>query len=377
MTLTMQTVRDATGTNGMNAISTFAGSGGSSTGHRLAGYRMLLANEFIPAAADTYAANAAPYTTVDRSDIRELTAENVLNTIGLDTGELHLMDGSPPCSAFSTAGKRDEGWGQAKSYSDGATQVVDDLFFEFARLVEGVQPKAFIAENVTGLVKGTARGYFKRIHAALENAGYQVSGFVGDGHRLGVPQERQRLFLIGARNDLGVKPTAPAPTQRISRIRDVAPYVLFAGNGSQGIEQNAKNSFQRGFRARDKPLGTLGAGPVFPVSNSPSGVLVTDPIRDPFRAMRDPETGKTLDIGTGKTAARMHDRARRAANGKRVLVRWATLQEVRAFAGFPTDFELTGNFNQRWERLGRAVPPIMMSHISAHVRDTILTEKAA
>jgi DNA (cytosine-5)-methyltransferase 1 len=49
-----------------------------------------------------------------------------------------------------------------------------------------------------------------------------------------------------------------------------------------------------------------------------------------------------------------------------------TLQELRAIGGFPADFVLTGTYAQRWERIGRAVPPVMMSHIAATVRDRIL-----
>ena len=148
--------------NGLNAISTFSGCGGSSLGYRMAGYRVLYANEFIDAARDTYNANKRDYTYLDGRDIRTVTSESILEIIKLKKGELDLLDGSPPCASFSTAGKREKAWGKVKKYSDKA-QRVDDLFFEFARLLEGLQPKTFIAENVSGLIKGTAKGYFLEI----------------------------------------------------------------------------------------------------------------------------------------------------------------------------------------------------------------------
>lgn len=88
-------------------------------------------------------------------------------------GELDLLEGSPPCAAFSTAGKRSATWGRTKAYSETA-QRSDDLFFEYARLLAGLRPRAFVAENVSGLVKGVAKGYFLRIRQALADLGYRV-----------------------------------------------------------------------------------------------------------------------------------------------------------------------------------------------------------
>ena len=80
---------------------------------------------------------------------------------------LDVLDGSPPCQAFSTAGPRDRTWGREVAHADGTTQRSDDLFFEYARILGETMPSAFVAENVSGLVKGVARGYFKQILAAL------------------------------------------------------------------------------------------------------------------------------------------------------------------------------------------------------------------
>ena len=113
--------------NGLNVISTFAGGGGSSLGYRMAGFKVRVACEFVPAAADTYESNAASYTVVCRDDIREVSGQDLLDLAGLEVGELDILDGSPPCAAFSTAGKKSKGWGEVKSYSD-TKQRVDDLF---------------------------------------------------------------------------------------------------------------------------------------------------------------------------------------------------------------------------------------------------------
>ena len=103
--------------NGYSAVSTFSGCGGSSLGYKMAGFRVLWASEFIPAAQDTYRANH-PATILDTRDIRNVQASDILDAIGMKPGELDLFDGSPPCASFSTAGKREAGWGKVKAYSD-------------------------------------------------------------------------------------------------------------------------------------------------------------------------------------------------------------------------------------------------------------------
>src|SRR5687767_12534658 len=102
--------------NGFTAVSTFSGCGGSSLGYKMAGFRVLWANEFIPAAQEVYRANH-PATILDTRDIRTVQPEDILDAIKLKPGQLDLFDGSPPCASFSTAGAREAGWGKVKKYS--------------------------------------------------------------------------------------------------------------------------------------------------------------------------------------------------------------------------------------------------------------------
>jgi DNA (cytosine-5)-methyltransferase 1 len=210
--------------NGFTVASTFSGCGGSSLGYRMAGFRVLWASEFIPAARESYRVNAAEYTVLDGRDIRQIKANEVLSAIELGVGDLDLLDGSPPCAAFSEAGPREKSWGAIRRYSDTA-QRTDDLFFEFARLLRDLQPKTFIAENVSGLVRGKAKGYFKRIFAALKDCGYRVEARLLDAQWLGVPQSRRRLIFIGVRNDLGLAPVFPKPLPYRYSLREVLPWI--------------------------------------------------------------------------------------------------------------------------------------------------------
>ena len=159
--------------NGYNVVSTFSGGGGSCLGYRMAGYKILWANEFVEEAQKTYRANHNG-TYLDTRDIRDIKPEEILEQIGLKKGDIDLFDGSPPCCAFSTAGKREKGWGKKRAYSDGKSQQIENLFLEYIRILNGLQPKTFVAENVSGMVKGTAVGYFREYIKCMEQCGYKV-----------------------------------------------------------------------------------------------------------------------------------------------------------------------------------------------------------
>lgn len=368
--------------NGFTAISTFSGCGGSSLGYRMAGFRVLWASEFIDAARDSYRVNAAPHTVLDGRDIREVQPQDILDATGIGVGDLDLFDGSPPCASFSTAGKRQEHWGKAKKYSDKA-QRTDDLFFEFARLVDGVQPKVFVAENVSGLVKGAAKGYFLEILSRLKACGYRVQAKLLDAQWLGVPQARQRVIFVGVRNDLGLAPAFPKPLSYRYSVREALPWIVAVGDNG-GFGKGAMRS------AAAAAAATIGASPQTGNGRFPPSVVEaeTDISRyaigkeweklgnpgtqsDRFFQLVRPDLDEacptvTASGGTASLASVVHPTEKRKFS----------IAELKRICAFPDDFVLTGTYAQQWERLGRAVPPVMMSSIAAAVRDNVLLPKA-
>lgn len=371
--------------NGFSAISTFSGCGGSSLGYRMAGFRVLWASEFIEAARECYRANAAPHTIIDARDIRQVQPADVLSAINMQPGELDLMDGSPPCASFSTAGKRSAGWGKVKKYSD-TTQRTDDLFFEFTRLLRGIRPKSFVAENVAGLVRGVAKGYFIEILTELKRCGYRVQARVLDASWLGVPQARQRLIFVGVRDDLGVEPVHPKPLPYQYTIADALPHIRrvradrrtsTAGHGAGQIVEWSPN----------RPLATVTSNGI---GNDYRGDWTVEAEADISRfaigkewdRMGRPGTQSekyfqlvrpsldkpcptiTAEGGNTGAAGVTHPTERRKFS----------IAELKTLSGFPADFVLTGTYAQQWERIGRAVPPVMMSHVAAAVRDHVLSK---
>lgn len=171
-------------------ISTFAGGGGSSLGYSMAGYRELLAVEWNNNAIETFKLNF-PNIPVYHGDIAKLSVKECMELARLSKeGELDLLDGSPPCQGFSTAGKRI------------LNDPRNELFREFIRLLRGLKPKVFVMENVPGLVKGKMKLVFAEIMRELKASGYQVRCKKLNAMYFYVPQSRERLIFIGVRNDL-------------------------------------------------------------------------------------------------------------------------------------------------------------------------------
>lgn len=341
--------------NGYNVVSTFSGGGGSCLGYRMAGYKVRWANEFIPAAQDTYRANHKG-TFLSTKDIREVTAEDIFAESGLGYGEIDLFDGSPPCCAFSTCGAREKGWGKVRKYSD-SEQRVDDLFFEYSRLIRTCQPKTFVAENVSGLVKGSAKGYFKLILHELKDCGYEVKAKLLNAQWLGVPQSRERIIFVGVRNDLvdkyDVHPVHPEP---------MGTYIPL-GDAIRGLD----NTDEAKFLLEDikkyavyRVLKKIPKNPKRPLkgSNYMNGSYFNLSRESMFRPC--------------STICQMNGQAGAAGNMHPLYDRKFTIAELRRITSIPDDFILTGTYQQQWERLGRMVPPVMMSHIAKTVQTEVL-----
>jgi DNA (cytosine-5)-methyltransferase 1 len=304
--------------NGFKVASTFSGAGGSCLGYRMAGFKVVWANEFVPIAQESYKANSTYDSVLDTRDIRTIKPDEILSVLQLKAGELDLFDGSPPCQAFSTAGKREKGWGKPKSYEHGASQCNEQLFDEYIRILRRLQPKTFVAENVTGLVKGTAKGYFLKILADLKAAGYKVRAAALNASWLGVPQARERIVYIGVRRDMSSQPVFPVPLPYQYTVRDALPDLL----PTDRVIHDTRGQFSNG-DITDKPCCT------FTLTNH-------------FYVQR--------------------------GNERRKL----TVSEGKALCGFPGDFILVGNPSQQWERLGNCVAPPMMKSVAVTIRDSIL-----
>ena len=343
---------DAIPWNGYNVVSTFSGGGGSCLGYRMAGYRVLWSNEFVEEAQNTYRKNH-PSTILNTKDIRTVTASEILTETGMGRCEIDLFDGSPPCCAFSTAGMREEGWNKEREYSDGKVQKIEDLFFEYIRLLDGLQPRTFVAENVSGLVKGKAIGYFKEFLHEMKKCGYAVKAQLLNASYLGVPQSRERLIFIGVRNDIGIDPVFPAPEKYRYTLADAFHDLPEQKDEEKRLIAEAeKTSWGRLLKKIPKNPKKYISG-----DKITNGVSYFSLRRE---SMFQPSTTICQMNGT------------RSGNCHPLEDRKFTIAELKRISAVPDDFIVTGNYAQQWERLARMVPPAMMMRIAKTIQTEIL-----
>lgn len=295
--------------NAPTVISTFAGCGGSSLGYHMAGYRELLAVEWEQNAADTFRMNF-PHVPLYHGDIAKMSVDECLRLAGVKPGELTVFDGSPPCQGFSTSGKRDVG------------DQRNQLFREYCRLLEGLRPRAFVMENVSGMVKGDFKVIFAEILRTLKRCGYRVKARLLNAMWYGVPQSRERMIFIGVREDIGHEPSHPAgwsePVSMLSGLSGLS--MVREGFGPTKLDRVRNEEFANKWRSAHLPCCTI-------VKSRP------------------PILG--FDRGSQREMAP---------------------NECQRIGSFPDAFRFIGGASKAVERIGNSVPPLLMRSVAAHVR---------
>ncbi len=186
----------------ITAIELFAGAGGLALGMEQAGIEIKLYVENDKTCCETLKKNRPEWNVV-RADVRNLHFHEY-------AGKIDLVTGGFPCQAFSIAGKR-LGFDDARG----------TLFYEYARCIKEVRPKMFLAENVKGLLSHDNGRTFQNIISILTGLGYYVQYKVLNAMYYGVGQKRERLFIIGIRNDLDYHFEFPRPSGHATTLREV------------------------------------------------------------------------------------------------------------------------------------------------------------
>lgn len=302
-------------------ISLFAGCGGSSLGYSMAGFRELLAVEWDENAAATFRLNF-PDVPIWQGDIAKLTSEAAMRLAGIGPGDLDVLDGSPPCQGFSTAGKRD--------MNDSRNQ----LFREYVRLPRDLQPRAFVMENVSGMVKGKMKLVFVEILKELKACGYRVSARLMNAMYFEVPQSRARMIFIGTREG---EPSHPAAAMKPYTTRDAISFV----------------------EDQRQP-----------------GANVTPPRRKRWAETRrghaHHERFALVRLDWNKTPATILKVSGSGGHFHPDEPRLLTGGELQRIASFPDEFALLGKWENVVERIGNSVPPLFMRAIARHLREHVL-----
>lgn len=388
----------------LTAIDLFAGAGGLSDGLRAVGFSVLAASELVDIYADTHQANH-PETVQYRGDIRDLAVETVLRDTRLVPGELDLLAGGPPCQGFSI---------------NAPVRSMDDhrnhLFLEFLRLIDGLQPKTVLIENVPGIISMGGGWVIKSIYTALAELGYRGHHKILFAAHYGVPQMRWRTIILASRDDTPL-PQFPEPTHRAKGVANftgsrelvfklppssplfpdrLAPQMTVADaisdlmplSSGEGLDEMdypgpAETDYQQRLRDGAQRLYNHRAARLHAVNRE--------------RLQHIPPGGSWRDIPFDLLPAGMK-RARRSDHTKRygrlhpdgmastILTKcdphWGsffhyaedrliTVREAARFQSFPDSFRFLGTLVQQYQQVGNAVPPLLGTVLGLQVKTAI------
>ncbi|MBD5256198.1 MAG: DNA (cytosine-5-)-methyltransferase [Bacteroides sp.] len=336
------TLKDAHFTKDKGVVfSCFACGGGSTMGYKLAGYNVIGCNEIDPRVMSLYEANHHPhYPFLEPIQIfKDRTAfpDELYN--------LDILDGSPPCSAFSIAGSREEAWGVEKRFREGqATQVLDTLFFDFIEVARKLQPKVVVAENVKGLLQGEAKKYVQRIYSEFDAAGYYCQHWLLDGQDMGVPQRRERVFFVCLRKDL----IEYVPTS--FTLFDTVPYLNLSFNEPRITCEDAELELGEPITmpCYSEEYDRLKAG--LPKKYLQCGLISKTDVHP------------TLIAGYRSKASPMPDWDKK----------WLSTSDICKISSFPQDYDFG---TQKPEYIcGMSVPPIMIAQIATQIYEQWLSK---
>lgn len=307
----------------MSVVSLFAGAGGLDVGIEMAGLRVIWANELDKDACDTYIANH-PHVYVERGDIG-----NVKTFPKAD-----VVVGGYPCQGFSLAGNR---------------LITDErnyLYKHFVRALKDVRPKFFIAENVKGMLTLGGGKIIEAMVEAYKEEGYRVKYQLVNAKNYGVPQDRERVFIVGVREDIAFEYDFPFPTHGDGL--GLKPYVTLrdsighlkpseigeydqSGFSSRYLSRNRKRSW-------DEVSYTIQAsGRQAPMH--PSGDPMINVDRDKWIL---PDTSEHRKLS------------------------WV---ECALIQTFPPNYVWKGNLSSRYKQIGNAVPCLLAKAIAKPIAD--------
>ena len=264
-----------------------------------------------------------------------LVCGNICDIPSESIPEHDVLVGGFPCQSFSTVNPTKD------PFDDRA-----NLYKQMVRIAKDKQPKVIIAENVKGLMTLHKGQIFKRVCDAFEDAGYTLSYKLLNAANYGVPQKRERMILVGFRNDLGITFVFPEETtsEKWVPLSVAVPELAipdkkyyFSEKAVQGMK-NAKPNMKRGLWQRlDEPCLTVTSHLAKVSLNSRDPVLLVDP--------------------------------------KTELYRRFTPREAARIQSFPDKFVFAGSETDAYRQIGNAVPPVLFWHIANKVADYLNMEE--
>lgn len=327
-------------------IELFAGAGGLALGLEKAGFEEIGLVEIDKTACDTLRLNRPNWNVIEE-DIVKFSQKDLLKEFKLKKGELDLLSGGYPCQSFSYAGKK-----------LGLEDVRGTMFFYYAEFLRQLQPKMFLAENVKGLTTHDGGRTIQTMVDVFEDLGYTVEWKVLNAWDYGVAEKRQRVVIIGTRNDLkeNVKFKYPEPHDYKPVLRDVL--------------QNVPESVGAKYPEKKKKVFDL---------VPPGGYwrdLPDDVARDYMKScyfMGGGRTGIARRISWDEpsltlTCSPMMKQTDRCHPDES---RPFTTREYARIQSFPDEWEFSGKMNDIYKQIGNAVPVELAKEVGISIMNAL------
>lgn len=316
-----------------NCISLFSGGGGLDLGAHFAGFKSLLVSDIIPDYTNTIKENL-PHVSVYNDDAMGLSPEKIRTLSGVQ-GDIDLIIAGPPCQAFSIIGKR---------------QSMDDprgkLTIKYFELVAGLRPKAFVFENVPGLLTvNKGEDFANLLQFISDTTGYKLYKTKLNAADFGIPQIRERIFIVGFRPDIDAN-SFRFPDKPSGAYHDQLPekmpskYALEAVDGLPNHEIRIHTEAVRK-RFEEVPQGGRDRGSYSDRINPdvPSGTVL---------------------IGSSAGGARPHIHPYEP--------RALTVRETARLQSFPDWYRFCGSRTEQYRQVGNAVPPLLAYELLSSIR---------
>lgn len=364
----------------LTAIDLFCGAGGLSAGLEMAGFRVLAGVDLFEAAGRTFEATH-PHAKFICKPIEDVTIEELKSITGLETGQLTVLAGGPPCQAYSVY-----------NHQRGMHDSRANLFRQYLRVVEGLKPEWIVMENVAGIYSIGGGEAVRAIKSELGALGYAVEEKILKAEDYGVPQERRRVVFIG--NRVGATIRHPEPTH--GQGQGLSPFVTIRDAiGDLPTIQNGEDLGDLPYKSDPVcDFQKYARGHVEMVSNHAAPKLGSSNLK---RLEHIPQGGSWRDIPHDLLPAGMK-RAKRSDHTKRygrmtwdglsctVLtkcdIHWGayihpeqdraiSVREAARLQAFPDWFIFTGSKTDQYIQVGNAVPPLLGKAIGQTVKDII------
>lgn len=304
--------------NSFSFIDLFAGIGGIRLGFESVGGHCVFSSEFDESACKTYEANFGDHPS---GDITKINAKDIPN--------FDVLLGGFPCQAFSIIGKK-EGF---------ENETCGTLFFEIERILKEKKPKAFMLENVRNLTAHDRGNTFKIIRSHLEALGYSVYAKVLNALDYGVPQKRERIIIVGFKDNVLFSFPDPVPVSQRKTLKDI-------------LEEDVDDKYYVKDKIRDSRIMRL-KDPNYPkpyISHeNMAGSITPHPYSSCLRA------------GASANYILINDERR------------PTEREMLRIQGFPDDFKIVVSYSQLKHQTGNSVAVPVIKAVASQMINALKT----